>query len=326
MAGRSASPEVTVVIPSRDRETRLAFALEALAGQTLASERFEVVVVRAADSRPPLAEPPDGLTVRFLTHRGVPGPAAQRNLGWRATEAPLIAFIDDDSRPAPHWLAELVAAFEEGADIILQGRIEPDPSERHLLFGLARSHEIVAPSPRYETGNIAYPRALLERIGGFDESFAGSAWGEDTDLGLRARDAGAERVYLDRALVWHAVLPRRLPEALRDTGRYESLVALLARHPEHRRAVFPAGLIKESHASLLLTLAGLTQVWRHPAVAAAASAPYLARNLRRHLGVNPATPRKLARFALHLPAVVVLDLAELAVTLRAAVRHRVPVI
>ena len=39
--------DVTVVIPTYDRETRLAFALEALAEQTLDRERFEVIVVRA---------------------------------------------------------------------------------------------------------------------------------------------------------------------------------------------------------------------------------------------------------------------------------------
>ena len=39
------TPDVSVVIPTHDRETRLAFALEALAEQTLARERFEVIVV-----------------------------------------------------------------------------------------------------------------------------------------------------------------------------------------------------------------------------------------------------------------------------------------
>ena len=58
-----------------------------------------------------------------------------------------------------------------------------------------------APSGWYETCNIAYPRELLERLGGFDAAFAGNdrgdypVGGEDTDLGLRARAAGAELVF-----------------------------------------------------------------------------------------------------------------------------------
>jgi GT2 family glycosyltransferase len=323
--GEASEPEVAVVIPTHDRETRLAFALEGLSEQTLARDRFEVLVVRSRETSSPLAAAPPGLSVRFLTHAGEPGAAAQRNVGWRATRAPLVAFIDDDSRPAPEWLEALLGAAGDGATIV-QGRIEPDPSERHLLFGLARSPEVNAASPRYESGNIAYPRGLLERLGGFDEGFTGSAWGEDTDLGLRARAEGARRIYVDGAVVWHAVLPRRLPDALRDAARYDSLVELLARHPEHRRALFPAGVIKESHATFLLALAGAVALRRRPMLAAFACTPYVGRHLHRHLGANPLTPRKLARFASQLPALVAIDAVEVAVTARAAIRHRVPVI
>jgi len=75
------NPEIAVVIPTRGRETRLAFALEALAAQTVACERFEVVVVRDGDAEPPLAGAPPGLRLRELTRPGVAGPTAKRNLG-----------------------------------------------------------------------------------------------------------------------------------------------------------------------------------------------------------------------------------------------------
>src|SRR5918999_3952045 len=165
-AAEMASPEIAVVIPTRGRETRLAFALEALAGQSLDRDRFEVIVVRDGDAEGPLAAPPDGLDVRFLVRPGVAGPTAKRNLGWRATSAPLIAFTDDDCRPAPGWLATLLAAAQEAGDCdyFIQGRTEVDPDERHLLFALARSQAIIAPSPWHETCNIAYPRPLLERL------------------------------------------------------------------------------------------------------------------------------------------------------------------
>ncbi|MGH2986459.1 MAG: glycosyltransferase family 2 protein, partial [Solirubrobacterales bacterium] len=59
--------EVAVVIPTYRRETRLRFALEALAAQTVDPARFEVVVVRAPGARGPFASAPDRLSVRFLT-------------------------------------------------------------------------------------------------------------------------------------------------------------------------------------------------------------------------------------------------------------------
>ena len=59
------SPRISVVIPSRGRETRLAFALDALAAQTLDSAHFEVLVVRDGTPRRAAAAP-EGLHVRFL--------------------------------------------------------------------------------------------------------------------------------------------------------------------------------------------------------------------------------------------------------------------
>ena len=325
MATEPDKPELAVVIATRDRETRLAFALEALAAQEADPGRVEVIVVRAPGSEPPLATAPGSLRARFVDHDGAPGAAAQRNRGWREAKAPLVAFIDDDSRPAPGWLAAMLEAAREptGADRVLQGRIEPDPGERHLLYGLARSHEITGPSPRFESGNIVYPRALLERLGGFDESVSGYAWGEDTDLGIRAREAGAEAVYVDEAVVWHAVVPRTLADTVRDNRRYASLVRLLARHPDLRRELFPHGVVKPSHPLLLLAIASML-ARRRPALTPAL--PYLAWQLRENLRATPPTPRSLARFAVHLPSVVASDLSELAVTLAAAARYRVPLI
>lgn len=101
-----------MVVPTRGRETRLAFGLEALAAQTLPGERFEVIVVRDEDAEPPLVQAPEGPDVRFLALPGVTGPTAKRNLGWRETRPPLIAFTDDDCRPSPGWLEGLLAAGE----------------------------------------------------------------------------------------------------------------------------------------------------------------------------------------------------------------------
>jgi glycosyltransferase involved in cell wall biosynthesis len=315
-----AGPEVSVVIPTRNRETRLSFALEALAGQTLDPSRFEVIVVRAADSRPPFAPAPEPVSVRFLTHSGPPGPAAQRNAGWRAARAPLVAFTDDDCRPDERWLERLVAAAD-GAEVFVQGRTEPDPDERHLLIGLARTLHVDRPNDWYATCNIAYPVALLEAIGGFDETVRFSA--EDADLGLRARARGARRVFEHRALVLHAVVPETLPSALRETMRRDATPRLFARHPRHRRELHYGFFWKKEHAALLLATAGAVAFRRRPAIAALAATPYLNCYVDWR---RAATPRGLARIALNLSARVMLDAAELAVTARGALAERVLVL
>jgi GT2 family glycosyltransferase len=316
----AAAPDLSVVIPTRNRETRLSFALEALAEQTLGRDRFEVVVVRAAGASGPFAPAPDGLPVRFLSHGGPPGPAAQRNTGWRAAEAGLVAFTDDDCRPDAEWLERLLAAAS-GEDVFVQGRTEPDPDERQLLIGLARTLHVDRPNDWYATCNIAYPVRLLERLGGFDETFRFSA--EDADLGLRARRAGARRVFEHRALVLHAVLPESLPGALREAWRRDATPRLFARHPEHRRELHYGIFWKKEHAALVLAGAGLIAFRRRPALAAAAAFPYL----NCYVDWRRATrPRGLARIALNLAGRIAIDAAEVAVTARGSLAERVLVL
>ncbi len=315
---RASGPEIAVVIPTRRRETRLAFALEALAAQHLDRSRFEVVVVRDGDAAEPLARAPSDLAVRFLTRPGVAGPTAKRNVGWRASTAPLIAFTDDDCRAHPSWLEALLAAA--GGSGFVQGRTEPDPDERHLLHGFARSQQIEALSGWFETCNMAYPRGLLERLDGFDESLPFG--GEDTDLAYRAMEVGAQPAYAADALLWHAVMHRSLPRALREASSWPEMAGVVAKHPELRRALYLGAFWRKSHAALLLAAAGAPLARRHPAIALAAALPYL------ELRVNWRAPsaRRLARRLANLPAWIAIDAIEIASRLPTAIRNRAFVI
>jgi GT2 family glycosyltransferase len=325
MSGENAGrPDVSVVIPTRERETRLAFALDALAEQTLGSDRFEVVVVRDGLVNGPTTIAPDGLRLKFVQLPQRVGPSIAREAGWRQARGPLIAFTDDDCRPAPDWLERQLEAWRRagrGSDVVLQGRTEPDPDEVHLLQRLARSQRIVEPSPWYQCCNIAYPRELLERLGGFDREFAFG--GEDADLGWRAIERGATPVYADDALVWHAVHPRGVGQAVRDGLRWETLPLLVARHPGLREAIIHRVFWKEAHERLLLAAAGVALARRTRGISLLAAAPYV--ELHWDRTVRP-TPRRLAGFAAYLCERVAVDAAEVVGTARAAFRYRSPLL
>ena len=284
------------------RPTRLAFLLEALERQTLDRARYEVVVERDHAERPA-------------------GPAVLRNRGVGVAEAPLLAFTDDDCRPASDWLERLVerAAHADG-DFILQGRTEPDPDERQRLYGLARSQSIVGPSPWFEACNILYPRELFERLGGFDERFDGG--GEDADLGLRAVAAGARPVYVDDARVWHAVHSRHVWQAVREEGRWHTIPLVLASHPRQREALELGIFWKAGHPRVLLAAAGLVAAARGRGIGLAATLPYMHQHVRSY----SKTPRGMLRAALDAPARALVDLAGVAVTVRSAIRHRAAII
>jgi glycosyltransferase involved in cell wall biosynthesis len=306
------------VIPTRGRESRLAFGLESLLGQ-LEPERFEVLVVRDADAPEPFAAGPPGLRLRNLVLDRSAGPTAKRNLGWRSTSAPLVAFTDDDCRAEPGWLEALLAAAG-GPSVFLQGKTVPDPDERHLLHGLARTVEVTSPTGWYETCNMAYPRELLERLGGFDEAF--DFGGEDTDLGWRAVEAGAEARFVAEAVVRHAVVTRSLPSALAEATRWPDTAAVVARHPQLHESLHHRHFWNREHMTLALAIAGLAVARRAPALAAAAALPYVG----MHVNWRRPRPRRIARGLATLPLFALVDGAEMAGRLPSAIRNRVAVI
>ena len=103
----------------------------------------------------------------------------------------MIAFTDDDCVPAPDWLERGLGACAERPGEIVQGRTEPDPAQLDRLGPFSRTIEVDGYDAAFQTCNIFYPRAVLERVDGFDtEAFGRVHGGEDSDLAWRAIEAG----------------------------------------------------------------------------------------------------------------------------------------
>ena len=132
MRARSDMRDVAVVIPTLRRLESLERAVRSVFAQSEALERIAEIVV--ADNDPDgsaaalvarlSAEAPVPLT---YAHAPIPGVATARNVGLAATEAPLIAFLDDDEAASPRWLAALLdAQAKTGADVVfgpIRGRV-----------------------------------------------------------------------------------------------------------------------------------------------------------------------------------------------------------
>jgi glycosyltransferase involved in cell wall biosynthesis len=314
----SDSPEISVVIATRDRPVRLAAALEALRAQTIGTGRFEVIVVddgSGPQTRELLARlsDDDGLGVQVIRLAGN-GPAAARNAGWRAATAPLIAFTDDDCEPTPSWLEAVLGMAAASPGAIVQGVTGPIPREAELLNRpFTRTRSIPGPNPWFATCNIAYPRGLLERLGGFDELFP-EALGEDTDLGWRALETGAHVEFAGDAVVHHAVEDLGPAGYMRHALRGADAVYAFRRHPGLRAQALRYGVFRNpSLARLALALAGLALArrWR---VAALLALPY-ARNVLGRSMASDAGPAVA-------PYLVAYDLAQAYTSLRGSIRHR----
>jgi GT2 family glycosyltransferase len=308
---------------------RLAHALQGQRGV----DDFEVVIVDngSTDDTPAVlrriaASWPAVRSIRLEQNRG---PAPARNTGWRATGAPIVAFTDDDCVPQDGWLAALLSGFA-AADIV-QGRTVANPTQpRDGWF--AWSPETLGPSGFYETCNIAYRRRLLEQLDGFDEGFysgprgarepgkyTAPAWGDDTDLALRARAAGASAAFMDGAIVWHDIKPGGLVDRLRDLPRRSGVVAVVKRHPELRRSFDSPWFMDRAHAYVVVAAAGAVLIARQPrdprrwVVAVALAWPWVRERGRYY-------PRKV--WPRVLPQWLVVDLMDVGVMAAASARAR----
>ncbi len=149
-----AAVAVSVVVPTRDRTTRLLLTLTALGHQTLDRERFEVVLVDDAPERGAVEEVlsalPPGLPVRQATTGGR-GVARARNTGARLARGELLLFLDDDTLATPGLLEAHLAAHREapGATVVHGAvtdlsafTLTPDPRPLRTTLTGARNRTI----------------------------------------------------------------------------------------------------------------------------------------------------------------------------------------
>lgn len=178
--------DYSIVVPTTGRES-LAVLLRALEHGT-GPRPARIVVVDDRPSGPPLELPELTVPVRLLRSEGR-GPAAARNTGWWATSTEWVAFLDDDVVPGPNWAGELEKDLELPGNVAAtQGRITvPAPEHRRLTDDERGTMALVG--ARWITADMAYRRAVLAEVGGFDERFP-RAYREDADLALRVLDAG----------------------------------------------------------------------------------------------------------------------------------------
>lgn len=265
--------ECTVVVPTIGRPS-LDVLLDALAAAP-GPRPAGLVVVDDRPDGPPLAVDRPGLPPVRVVRTGGGGPARARNLGWRVARTPWIAFLDDDVVPDPDWYRRLdddLAGLP--ADVAgSQGRVRvPLPADRRPTdwergtAGLATSSWI--------TADLAYRRAALSAVGGFDERFP-RAFREDSDLALRVMDTGGRLVRGQRRIT-HPVRPTDRWVSVRvQAGNADDVLMRRLHGPDWRRRADAALGRRPQHLAVTAAGAaalGLAVAGRPRAALAAAAA------------------------------------------------------
>lgn len=317
-------PRVTVVVPTYRRNDLLAACLSALLRQTF--DAYEIIVADDADDpktkrmvRSRAAGSP--VPIRYVGVTGRHGPAAARNAGWRRARAGVIAFTDDDTRPAAAWVQSGLAALEDRPDVVaVKGRtvvpLSATPTDYELTTAGLETAEFV-------TANCFCRKNALRRINGFDERFR-RAWREDSDLYFRLLALGPV-VFEPAAIVVHPVRPGHWGISVRQqmNNFYDAL--LFKKHPalfreKIRRGppVFYYFAVASFAAAAVATLAGA------PIVARAAWALWTFLTFRfcaRRLARTVRSPRHVAEMLL---TSALIPFAAIYWRLRGAAHYRVP--
>jgi GT2 family glycosyltransferase len=244
----SATLELSVVIPTLGRPGLLRRVLDRLDDQSAPATAFEVLVV--ADANEAALQDLDRIVRgreygarRLQADR--PGASAARNTGWRAAEAAVVLFLDDDILPEPGLIAGHCEWHRRhpGVEVGVLGdvrwadelRVTPFMRwlERGIQFDYLRIEGTDAGWSRFYTANVSVKRELVELVGGFEEEELPFGY-EDLDLALRMRHHGLRLLY-NRAASAEHLHPMDLDFWKRRVARIAlSEHRFVARHPEIR--------------------------------------------------------------------------------------------
>jgi GT2 family glycosyltransferase len=210
----SDSPDLDIVIPTRDRPRQLSKCLDALAQQR--AERFGVIVVDDGGATPASHLVPDDvrdrLRMRFVRNETSIGPGASRNRGVQVSNATHLVFLDDDCVASPELIGRHKAALAASDHVVSLGPILSPPGQRKPAWThwdadrMKRNYDSVANGQRSPdwtllyTGNVGLQRADFVAIGGFDLRFSRQ---EDIELGYRLTRLGCRIQFDPEAVVWH---------------------------------------------------------------------------------------------------------------------------
>ena len=213
---------VSVVVCGHDGAHHLPGLLGALAAQTLARDRFEVVYVDDAstDGSASVVER-SGLArvVRAEARIGLP---RARNAGIQAARGEVLAFTDVDTVPDERWLEAGWRRFEDPTVDFLAGGITIPVGSKPTIAALVDATTFLDQESYVQSGypagaNFWIRRSLAESVGGFNEQLEYYG-GDDEEFGWRVRAAGVRLDYAPEVRLTHP--PRvRLRELARKAYR-----------------------------------------------------------------------------------------------------------
>jgi O-antigen biosynthesis protein len=197
-------PLVSVIVCSYNGSRTIEDTLQRLA--RLDYPRYEVIVVNdgSTDSTVSIVS---RYRVRLISVENG-GLSKARNIGLEAAQGEIVAYIDDDAYPDPHWLTYLAATFRKTSHVGVGGPNIAPEGDGPIAECVANApggpiHVLVTDEEAEHIPgcNMAYRRDALKAVGGFDPQFRIA--GDDVDVCWRLQLRGGTLGFSPAAMVWH---------------------------------------------------------------------------------------------------------------------------
>jgi glycosyltransferase involved in cell wall biosynthesis len=219
-------PHVSVIVPTHNRAERLGGLLQDLISQDAPHLRYEIIIVdnRSKDDTYAVVANLSRTTnlIRYC-FEPEPGASCARNRGIALAGGPILAFIDDDVRPARDWVSSVWRAFQRHPEVdCVGGRVEPrwpvtpptwltrqhwPPLALQIGRGDAPYLDRDHASACLISANFACRAEVFAEIGGFSPAYLRD---EDREFNMRMWAAGKRGKYEDSVVAFAEVQPERL--------------------------------------------------------------------------------------------------------------------
>jgi GT2 family glycosyltransferase len=247
-------PKISVIVCSYNGATTIGETLTEL--ERVDYLDYEVIVVDdgSTDDTSAIAGKHDVRLIRTANN----GLSSARNVGLHAAGGEIVAYIDDDAYPDPHWLTFLAAGFARQDYAGVGGPNLTPPGDGAIARCVAHApggpvHVLLSDdiAEHIPGVNMAYRRDRLLAVGGFDPRFRIA--GDDVDICWRLQDRGWTLGFAATAVVWHH-RRKSLRAYFRQQRGYAKAEALLqqkwpgryndAGHPSWRGRLYGGGLVE----------------------------------------------------------------------------------
>lgn len=198
---------VDIIIPAHNPGIYLKEALKSCLAQEYKDYTITVIDDNSTEDVKSLIR---GFPVNYIRNKKNLGPGGARNVGIRATEAPLISLLDADDIMHPRKLRASVDAFKANHEIGMTcGNYQILVNRKRLMRPFYKrpikvNHSALMRQNFVASGSTTFKRSVIEDVGLFSEKY----WiSEDFDMWVRISEKYPIE-YIHKILYFYSIIPK----------------------------------------------------------------------------------------------------------------------